>query len=85
MNLDFIVPLLISALKAAGKQPAVDFLQSFHDKNVKLYRLIIYGLDYGLSEGAVVALKSKTNIDDEMIAALQEIVSASAVANDLTL
>jgi hypothetical protein len=85
MNLDFIVPLLISALKAAGKQPAVDFLQSFHDKNVKLYRLIIYGLDYGLSEGAIAAVKSKTNIDDEMVAALQEIVAASAAVNGITL
>lgn len=85
MNLDFIVSLLINALKTAGKEPAIAFLQSLHDKDADLYKVIVVVANYGLKKGAEAADKSKTNLDDETVAALQEILAASASQNGITL
>ena len=85
MNLEFILGLLISALATAGTTPAVSLLQSIHDKNPKQYRALVYVLDYGLSEGADLALKTATKVDDETVAALQAILRASATQNGITL
>ena len=85
MNLDFIVGILISALKTAGKEPALAFLQSIHDKDKDLYKVIVVVANYGLKKGADAAAKTKTSLDDETVAALQEILTASASANGITL
>lgn len=79
------VSYLITALATVGQQPVVDFLQAIHDKNIKLYRVIIFDADYALSEGKVAALKTATNIDDGIINAVQGILNASASANGITL
>lgn len=79
------ISYLITALATVGQEPVVDFLQSIHDKNVKLYRVIIYDADYALSEGQVAATKTATNIDDSLIAAARQILTASATKNGITL
>lgn len=79
------ISYLITALATVGQQPVVDFLQAIHDKNIKLYRVIIFDADYALSEGQVAALKSATKIDDQLVAAAQGILKASASANGITL
>lgn len=84
MNFD-LIGLLISALKTAGKEPLVTLLQAIYDKNIKQYRAIVFVTDYLLSEGQLAATKTSTNIDDEVVAALQEIVAASATKNGITL
>lgn len=80
-----VVGLLISAFKLVGQQPLVDLLQTINVKSPKLYKLIIYGADYALSEAQVAATKTATKIDDEVVEALQGVLSASASANGLTL
>lgn len=80
-----VIGLLITALKSVGKEPVVDFLQALHDKNPKLYLAIISVSDYLLSEGQVAATKTATTIDDVIVAALQEILAASATKNGITL
>jgi hypothetical protein len=85
MNLDFIISILISALKTAGKAPALAFLQSIHDKDADLYKVIVVVGNYGLKKGAEAAAKTKTLLDDETAAALLEILTESATANGVTL
>lgn len=79
------VDYLISALATVGEQPLVDVLQVIHDKNLKLYRVIIYDVDYALSEGQIAATKTKTTIDDDLVKAAQGILNASATKNGITL
>lgn len=79
------VGYLITALATVGQQPVVDLLQAIHDKNLKLYRVIIYDADYALSEGQIAATKTVTKIDDELVAAAKGILNASASANGITL
>ena len=80
-----VLGLLISALLTVGKEPAVTFLQSIYLKDSKLYKLVIFGLDYALSEGQVAALKSENKIDDSLIVALKEVIAASASSNSIIL
>lgn len=79
------ISYLITALATVGQQPIVDLLQAIHDKNIKLYRVIIYDADYALSEGQIAATKTATNIDDDIVKAAQGILNASATANGITL
>ena len=79
------ISYIITALATVGQKPVVDFLQSIHDKDVKLYNAIIYGADYALSEGQVAATKTATNIDDSLVEAAQGILKASATVNGITL
>lgn len=83
-NFDFVA-LLMPILLTVGKEPAVTFLQSIFLKDVKLYKLIIAGLDYALSEGQIAALKTTTTIDDALISVIREIVVSSASSNGITL
>jgi hypothetical protein len=80
-----VVGLIISALLTVGTEPAVTFLQSIHDKNLKLYRAIVYSLDFLLTEGANAASKTETKIDDQLAVALRQVLNASASANSISL
>lgn len=85
MNLETIGGTLISIFETVGETPAVDFLQSIHDKNLKFWRVIIYDADYGLELERSRAVKTATSLDDKLVTAFQTIITASALKNGITL
>jgi len=80
-----LVSMLITAFKLVGKQPIVDVLQSLYTNNPSLYGAAIGVANFGLSEAQIAAAKTTTTIDDNVVAALREVIKASAAKNNVTL
>jgi len=85
MNLDLIGGILISAIVSAEKAPVLAFLQSIHDKDADEYKALIFAANYGLKKAKTATDKTGTKLDDQAVAAIQDILSSSASANGITL
>ena len=84
-NLDLIGGILINALVSAEKAPVLAFLQSIHDKDSDEYKALIFAANYGIKKAKTATDKTTTKLDDEALAAIQDILKSSADANGITL
>lgn len=84
-DLSLIGGFLISALVTAERPVALGLLQSFHDKNVHDYKALVFLANSGIRHAQDAASTTNTTLDDQALAALLEIVTASASQNGITI
>lgn len=85
MNFDTIGGILIGALVAAEKDVAIKAMQSIYELDSDLYTGGLYIAKYALKKGATEALKTATSLDDQGVAALQSLITASGANNGIIL
>lgn len=84
-NLDLIGGILINAIVTAEKATVVAFLQSIADKDKDEYKALVYSANYGLKKASAATAKTGTKLDDQAVAAIQDILASSAAQNGITL
>ena len=85
MNFDLIAGLVLSSLVAAGKPKAIELLQELYTKNVHDYKAAIALLNAGAEHLKSAVEKTATSLDDNALAAVQDILASSATKNGLSL
>lgn len=84
MKLDFLLNLFSAALETAGESKLMDLLQDLHDSNPADYVGAITGGHALVKHLVPLVAKSKNKIDDAIVTALDEAITASAAANGVT-
>ena len=82
---EFLLDTMVGALEELGEQKLVEALQKLHDSNPVLYPTVLKaGLVF--CDGIQPCVdKSKSKIDDAVIAGVKEAILASAEANGVDL
>jgi len=86
---NFLLELLAGSLAELGESKLVEVLQELHDKDESEgksdYRSILLGGLSFVTGISKLTTKTKTKIDDALVAAIKDAIETSAAANDIEL
>lgn len=78
---DFLVNSFSGALQTVGESKLEDILQDLHDSNLADYEAAIAGGTALIAHIEPFVVKSKTKIDDAIVAALKDAIAKSSATN----
>lgn len=85
MNFDLIAGLVLGALATAGKPKALQLLEDLKAKSLPDYKAVLYALNAAAQHLKVVVTGTATSLDDQALAAVEDILATSASNNGLSL
>lgn len=83
--LELILGAVTGAITTIGESKFEDVLQELHDKDLDAYKAVIAAGHAFVSKLKPLVLKSATKIDDAVLSAVEQAVTASAAKNGITL
>jgi len=82
---NFILELLAGTLAEVGESKLVEVLQELHDKDQEDYKSVLYGGLSFVTGISKLTSKTKTKIDDALVAAIKDAIETSAKLNGVEL
>lgn len=80
---DFLIKILLPTIEQLGETKLVELLQRFHDQNPEQYDVSIRAGHTFIKPLIELVGGTPNNIDDGVVAALNEAISLSAMANGI--